>query len=173
MRPLSELRILIDRIPCAEGNLGEEAILTALLQDLIACASVIFALAAYAGAHRKRHARAISVISDRALRWPLLPMEVSRADLVIWGGGHMLQDRSSRLYIPYVVKILLLAKCWARRDSFMRRGLGRFKLEWRDVVPLALRGALPSPCAMISPPASWNLSDWLDLSIARRIRRWD
>jgi len=143
MRPLSELRILIDRIPYAEGNVGEEAILAALLQDLRACGiSDIRVSSNMPERTRKRHGAAVGVMEDKAVRWPLLPMEVSGADLVIWGGGHMLQDRSSRLYIPYVIKILLLAKVLGAPRFIYAPGLGPVRTRMgRMLSRWALRGA--------------------------------
>jgi len=143
MRPLSELRILIDRIPYAEGNIGEEAILAALLQDLRACGVGDIRVSSNMPERtRKRHGAAVSVIEDKAIRWPLLPREVSRADLVIWGGGHMLQDRSSRLYIPYVVKTLLVAKALGAPRFIYAPGLGPVRTRMGRILSRwALRGS--------------------------------
>lgn len=108
---ISDLRVLIDRIPFAEGNFGEEAILGSLLQDLDVCGvKKISVLSNMPERTIQRHGKKINVIPDRPDRWILFPSVVKKFDLVIWGGGHMLQDRSSQLYIPYVVRTLFLAK---------------------------------------------------------------
>lgn len=112
MNQIRDLHVLIDRIPFAEGNIGEEAILASLLQDLQACG--VKDISVFSNMPQRTRLRQgdniIHVIPDKLWRWLLLPFEVSKADLLVWGGGHMLQDRSSRLYIPYVTKALL----WAR-----------------------------------------------------------
>ena len=121
MKPISKLQVLIDRIPYAEGNLGEEAILTSLIQDLNACGvKDILVLSNQPERTEARHGDRVRVIPDEPLGWLFRPLNVSHCDLMIWGGGHMLQDRSSQLYIPYVVKTLLLAKLpWYEKDKLM------------------------------------------------------
>ncbi|TKJ41559.1 hypothetical protein CEE37_03060 [candidate division LCP-89 bacterium B3_LCP] len=111
MKSLSELKILIDRIPFAEGNLGEEAILASLLQDLKECGVTdVSVISNMPDRTRSRHGSSIKVITDKPGNWAAFPAQVKRADILIWGGGHMLQDRSSQLYIPCVVRNLMLAK---------------------------------------------------------------
>ena len=119
------LRVLIDRIPYAEGNIGEEAILASLLQDLAACGvRDITLISNMPERSRRRHGDRVRVFAARPSRWGFLPAEVSKADLFIWGGGHMLQDRSSRLYIPYVVRNLLLARLFGTARFVYAPGLG-------------------------------------------------
>ncbi len=143
MRPISELRVLIDRIPYADGNIGEEAILTALLQDLQACGVTDIFLSSNMPERTKgRHGKKIGIIADKPSRWPLLPLEVAKADLVIWGGGHMLQDRSSRLYIPYVIKMLLLAKVLGAPRFIYAPGMGPVRTRMGRILSRwALKGA--------------------------------
>jgi polysaccharide pyruvyl transferase WcaK-like protein len=125
MTVFKHLRVLIDRIPFAEGNIGEEAILSALLQDLTACGvSDITLISNMPERSRRRHGSRVRVFADHPFRWGFLPAEVSKADLFIWGGGHMLQDRSSRLYIPYVVRNLLLARIFGTARFVYAPGLG-------------------------------------------------
>lgn len=125
MKAISDLRILISRIPYAEGNVGEEAILTSLLQDLEACGvKKISVLSNMPARTVQRHGKRITVIPDRPDRWVLLPSIVKKSDLVIWGGGHMLQDRSSQLYIPYVARTLLLARLLGVPRFIYAPGLG-------------------------------------------------
>lgn len=125
MKTVGDLRILIARIPYAEGNIGEEAILASLLQDLVACGvKNITVLSNQPERTRNRHGDKIRVIPDFPINWIKLPSEVREADLVIWGGGHMLQDRSSQLYIPYVARVLLLAKFLGVPRFIYAPGLG-------------------------------------------------
>ncbi|HEX7344938.1 MAG TPA: hypothetical protein VF398_11770, partial [bacterium] len=66
MRPISELRVLIDRIPYADGNIGEEAILTALLQDLQACGVTdIFLSSNMPERTKSRHGTKSGIIADK------------------------------------------------------------------------------------------------------------
>ncbi|RJP79145.1 MAG: hypothetical protein C4524_05720 [Candidatus Zixiibacteriota bacterium] len=118
-------RVLIDRIPFAEGNIGEEAILAALLQDLkVLGVTDISVCSNMPERTQLRHGSEIKVFPDTFCRLPRAPFQVSKVDLVIWGGGHMLQDRSSRLYIPWVAKNLLWAK-WLHTPRFIYApGLG-------------------------------------------------
>jgi polysaccharide pyruvyl transferase WcaK-like protein len=143
MKSSADLRVLIDRIPFAEGNVGEEAILASLLQDLWACGiKDVAVLSNMPERTRQRHGDKIRVIPDKVSRWPLLPGEVSRADLLLWGGGHMLQDRSSRLYIPYVVKTLLLAKILGVLRGVYAPGMGPvLKASSKKLARLALKGS--------------------------------
>ena len=121
----SDIRVLIDRIRFADGNIGEEAILASLLQDLEACGITrISVLSNQPEITRIRHPRLAHVIPDEPKRWAVLPFEVKKFDMVIWGGGHMLQDRSSQLHIPFVVKTLLLAKFFRVRRFVYAPGLG-------------------------------------------------
>ncbi len=125
MTVFKHLRVLIDRIPFADGNLGEEAILASLLQDLTACGiSDITLISNMPERSRRRHGNRVRVFADHPSRWGFLPAEISKADLLIWGGGHMLQDRSSRLYIPYVVRNLLLARIFGTARFVYAPGLG-------------------------------------------------
>ena len=125
MKSIEDLRVLIDRIPYAEGNIGEEAILTSLLQDLEACGiRNISVLSNQPERTHIRHGNKINVISDDLGSWPLMPFNIRKYDLLIWGGGHMLQDRSSQLYIPCVTKNLLLAKLTGIPRFIYAPGLG-------------------------------------------------
>lgn len=118
-------RVLIDRIPYAEGNLGEESILASLIQDLSTCGvSDISVLSNQPERTRQRQGTKVRVVPDNPLRWLLLPLNILRSDLLIWGGGHMLQDRSSQLYVPYVVKTLVLAKILNKKRFIYAPGLG-------------------------------------------------
>lgn len=151
MKRIADLRVLIDRIPFAEGNVGEEAILESLLQDLEACGVRHIAVLSNQPERTKaRHGDKVGVIPDKPAQWPLLPLKVVKADLLIWGGGHMLQDRSSQLYIPYVVKTLLLARAFDIPRFIYAPGLGpvvnrfgqRFsRMALKDARVLAVRDA--------------------------------
>jgi polysaccharide pyruvyl transferase WcaK-like protein len=143
MKSPADLHILIDRIPFAEGNVGEEAILTSLLQDLDACGVRDITISSNMPERtQQRHGKHIRVIPDRALRWPLLPGLISHADLLIWGGGHMLQDRSSQLYVPYVVKSLLLAKVLGVPRIIYAPGMGPvLKNSSKKLALAALKGS--------------------------------
>lgn len=125
MAEMADLRILIDRIPYAEGNLGEEAILASLLQDLnelgVEKIAVISNMPERTAA---RHGEGIKVIADTKGNWLRLPDIIKAHDVLIWGGGHMLQDRSSQLYIPYVTKNLMLARYFKKPRIIFAPGLG-------------------------------------------------
>ncbi len=125
MKRLEDLRILVDRIPYAAGNIGEEAILASLLQDLEKCGvRSVTVLDNQPDRTERRHKGKIRVLPDQPAYWLSLPFELKRFDLLIWGGGHMLQDRSSQVYIPYVVKTLLLAKVLKVPRFIYAPGLG-------------------------------------------------
>jgi polysaccharide pyruvyl transferase WcaK-like protein len=143
MKSPADLSILIDRIPFAEGNLGEEAILTSLLQDLEACGVKDIAVLSNMPARtRQRHGDKVKVIPDRMRSWPALPGRISRSEALIWGGGHMLQDRSSLLYIPYVIKALLLARILGVPRGIYAPGMGPVKKgSSKTIARAALRRA--------------------------------
>ncbi len=143
MKPVDEIRVLIDRIPYAEGNIGEEAILASLLQDLNACGvKNISVLSNQPERTRQRHGAAINVIADDPIKWAALPLNVKKYDLLIWGGGHMLQDRSSQLYIPYVTKTLLSAKIVGVPRFIYAPGLGPVVNQFgRSISRLAIEGS--------------------------------
>jgi polysaccharide pyruvyl transferase WcaK-like protein len=125
VKQFDKLRVLIDRIPYAAGNIGEEAVLASLLQDLENCGvRTITVLDNQPNRTERRHAGKIRVLPDQLAYWLSLPVELKLFDLLIWGGGHMLQDRSSQLYIPYVVKTLLLAKLLRVPRFIYAPGLG-------------------------------------------------
>ncbi|MFH1862729.1 MAG: polysaccharide pyruvyl transferase family protein [bacterium] len=156
-------RILIDRIPFAEGNLGEEAILASLLQDLEGIENVdILVLSNMPQRTRQRHGDRVKVIPEKLAHWLSLPAAVLKSDLLIWGGGHMLQDRSSQLYIPYVVKTLLLARLLRKPRFIYAPGLGPV---WgrlgKALSKLALKGAL---CLLVRDTASSEFLRSLELS---------
>jgi len=90
---------------------------------------------------RIRHGKRVRVVPDEPARWLSLPAEVRKFDLLIWGGGHMLQDRSSQLYIPYVVKTLLLARFLGVPRFIYAPGLGPVVNQFgRFLSRLALKG---------------------------------
>jgi len=45
-------------------------------------------------------------------------------DLLIWGGGHLLQDKSSQLYIPFHLSKVFLAKVMGKRVAAYAIGVG-------------------------------------------------
>ncbi|MCX6639777.1 MAG: polysaccharide pyruvyl transferase family protein [bacterium] len=125
MKSPADLSVLIDRIPFAEGNVGEEAILASLLQDLQALGiNRISVLSNMPERTAARHGESIRVYHDKPGKWVSLPLKIRKADLLIWGGGHMLQDRSSQLYIPYVTKTLILARMLGVPRFIYAPGLG-------------------------------------------------
>lgn len=125
MKRIEDLHVLINRIPHAEGNIGEEAILASLLQDLRACGvRNISVLSNQPERTRMRHGNKVTVVSDDPGNWLTMPFTISKYDLLIWGGGHMLQDRSSQFYIPFVTKTLLLAKMRGVPRFIYAPGLG-------------------------------------------------
>ena len=125
MKRVEDLRVLIDRIPYAEGNIGEEAILASLLQDLEACGiRSVSVISNQPERTQTRHGNKVNVISDGPRNWLTMPFNIRKYDLLIWGGGHMLQDRSSQFYIPYVTKTLLLARLTGIPRFIYAPGLG-------------------------------------------------
>jgi polysaccharide pyruvyl transferase WcaK-like protein len=122
---VADLRILIDRVPYAEANLGEEAILASLLKDLRRIGvKRIDILSDMPERTQLRHGPDVKVIANHKGMWFRLPNIVKAHDVLIWGGGHMLQDRSSQLYIPYVTKNLVLAKYYKKPRFIYAPGLG-------------------------------------------------
>ncbi|MBU0518787.1 polysaccharide pyruvyl transferase family protein [bacterium] len=131
MADIKDLRVLIDRIPYAEGNLGEEAILASLLQDLRRIGvNKIAVLSNMPERTQQRHGSDIKVIADHKGMWWRLPEIVKAHDILVWGGGHMLQDRSSQLYIPYVTKNLMLARYFKKPRFIYAPGLGPVEADF-------------------------------------------
>lgn len=125
MKRIEDLHVLIDRIPYAEGNIGEEAILASLIQDLEACGiRNISVLSNQPERTQIRHGNKVNVISDDLGNWLTMPFNIRKYDLLIWGGGHMLQDQSSQFYIPYVTKTFLLARLTGMPRFIFAPGLG-------------------------------------------------
>jgi len=50
--------------------------------------------------------------------------EIARCDLVVWGGGNIIQDASSVLYTPYHMTKLLLMRCLGKRVFAWAVGVG-------------------------------------------------
>lgn len=123
------------------GNLGDEAILSVLLELLqtrleLARDDVCVLSTSPAQTTRIHNARAIPRASPRAIR-----RELRRCDLFISGGGGLIQDRTSRCSAAYYLGLLE----WAARHApiaLMGQGLGplsgRLTQRWaRRVLPQA------------------------------------
>lgn len=93
-------RILVSRMKNADFNIGEQAVLSSILKDLsmLNSAEVEVLENPTKSLNQKfglKASHSYLPFSLRTLR------SIMKADVLIWGGGHMLQDQSSVLDIPY------------------------------------------------------------------------
>lgn len=104
------------------GNAGDEAILIAIVDSLKKLKSNIEITALSADPLKTRESYGINAV-QRTSPFAII-REISRADLVISGGGGLLQDVTSNRSIPYYLFILYLAKRLNKKVMFYANGVG-------------------------------------------------
>ncbi len=104
------------------GNAGDEAILMAIVNSLKKLKSDIEITALSADPLKTREYYGINAV-QRTSPFAII-REISRADLVISGGGGLLQDVTSNRSIPYYLFILYLAKKLNKKVMFYANGVG-------------------------------------------------
>ena len=104
------------------GNAGDEAILMAIVESLKKLKSDIEITALSAEPSRTKNYYGINAVQRTS---PIaIIREISRADLVISGGGGLLQDVTSNRSIPYYLFILYMAKKLNKKVMFYANGVG-------------------------------------------------
>lgn len=104
------------------GNAGDEAILMAIVESLKKIDKDILITALSANPETTKKFHKINAIQRTN---PLaIIREIIKADLVISGGGGLLQDVTSSRSIPYYLLIVYLAKKLGKRVMFYANGVG-------------------------------------------------
>jgi len=103
-------------------NAGDEALLTAISNSLRAVDNR-FEITVLSG-NPERTAMVHGVRAVSRINPLVLIRELSRADLLISGGGSLLQDVTGPLSIPYYLGIVVLAKLLGTRVVFYAQGIG-------------------------------------------------
>lgn len=104
------------------GNAGDEAILLAIVESLKKLNKNIQLTALSADPDMTEKLHGISAVSRTS---PLQVLkEIARADLVISGGGGLLQDVTSSRSIPYYLFIVYMAKKMGKKVMFYANGVG-------------------------------------------------
>ncbi len=103
-------------------NAGDEALLTAISNSLRAVDKT-FEITVLSG-NPERTAMVHGVRAVSRINPLVLIRELSRADLLISGGGSLLQDVTGPLSIPYYLGIVVLAKILGTRVVFYAQGIG-------------------------------------------------
>ncbi|HHV61483.1 MAG TPA: polysaccharide pyruvyl transferase CsaB [Firmicutes bacterium] len=103
-------------------NTGDEAILAAIIQHIreIEPDADFLVISADPASTRKDHG--VRAVARNDL--PSIVRELARADLLISGGGGLLQDATSSRSIPYYLGIVLLAKVLGVKVFFYAQGVG-------------------------------------------------
>lgn len=104
------------------GNAGDEAILMAIVESLRKIKSDIYITALSANPEATIREHGINAVQRTN---PLAVLrEISGADLVISGGGGLLQDATSSRSIPYYLFIVYMAKKLNKKVMFYANGVG-------------------------------------------------
>ncbi|MDI3480565.1 MAG: hypothetical protein PWQ97_220 [Tepidanaerobacteraceae bacterium] len=104
------------------GNTGDEAILAAIVESLKKLNNNIEITALSADPDMTRKLHGISAVKRTS---PLnILKEITRSDLVISGGGGLLQDVTSSRSIPYYLFIVYMAKKMGKKVMFYANGVG-------------------------------------------------
>ena len=94
------MKIIISRMKNADFNIGEQAVLSSLITDLSTLENTdIGVLENPAKSVQQQSQRNSSSFSLQNLIRNL--RSISKANVLLWGGGNMLQDQSSSLDVPY------------------------------------------------------------------------
>ncbi len=103
-------------------NAGDEALVTAISNSLRAADATV-EITVLSG-NPKRTAMAHGVRAVSRVNPLVLTKELSRADLLISGGGSLLQDVTGPLSVPYYLGIVVLAKLLKTPVVFYAQGVG-------------------------------------------------
>ena len=136
-----------------EHNLGDDALLQVLLQDLPPCSSLV--ITAADSEPVQALAPTARVINRRSLKATL--RAALRTDVLIFGGGSLLQDSTSFNSLIYYVLLICAARFRGGRVLLWGQGLGPLR---RPISRILVRWVLPL-CAAIS----WR--DDASLALAR------
>jgi polysaccharide pyruvyl transferase WcaK-like protein len=104
------LKAVLFRMGDASQNKGEEAILHFILDVLRPVCRQIVVIDSDPDLVRTRHG--VASIANHWKKFPTILRNIARADIVVWAGGHMVQDISSqwsilgRLWQPMIAKSL-------------------------------------------------------------------
>ena len=138
-----------------ENNLGDDALLLVLLQQIPAGFSLLIT------ANDQEALRALAPMADGVPRRSLgsVLAAVGRADALILGGGSLLQDSTSLRSLIYYLLLIVTARIQRRPILLWGQGLGplnRPTSRWlvRQVLPLC------------------TAASWRDRSSLERSRRW-
>ena len=127
-----------------EHNLGDDALLQVLLQGLPGSAPLM--ITAHDQAEVQGMAPLACIVNRRSLRASLIA--VLQADVLILGGGSLLQDSTSFRSLIYYLLLIALARLRRRRVVLWGQGLGPLR---RSMSRWLVRCALPFCSA-----ASWR-----------------
>ncbi|MGE5543500.1 MAG: polysaccharide pyruvyl transferase CsaB [Bacillota bacterium] len=103
-------------------NAGDEALLTAISNSLRAVDTTLEITVLSGNPARTALVHGVRAVSR--VNPLVLTRELSRADLLISGGGSLLQDVTGPLSIPYYLGIVVLAKLLKTRVVFYAQGVG-------------------------------------------------
>ena len=138
-----------------ENNLGDDALLLVLLQQIPASFSLLIT------ANDQKALRALAPMADCVARRSLgsVLAAVGRADALILGGGSLLQDSTSLRSLIYYLLLIVTARIQSRPILLWGQGLGplnRPTSRWlvRKVLPLC------------------TAASWRDRISLERSRRW-
>ena len=126
------------------GNLGDEALLAGLVADLSRRGHSVCVLSGDPAATRALHG------VDAAHRYRGLPGALLRSDVVVSGGGGLLQDVTSRRSLRYYLGVIGLARRLGRRVLVYGQSIGPLTEAGRVRVARTLRGV---PTAVRDEPS--------------------
>ncbi len=103
------------------GNIGDEALLEALINNLKPRSDIEFSVLSY-NVEKTESEHSVKAIS-RGRHWELIKA-IRKADAVVFGGGSVLQDVTSSLSLYYYWAILFLAKIFRKKTFLLGNGYG-------------------------------------------------
>ncbi|MEA4884441.1 MAG: polysaccharide pyruvyl transferase CsaB [Clostridia bacterium] len=132
------------------GNLGDEAVLAAFLQHLAEIDPHAECTVLSGDPDSTRKAFGVSAVPRTSL--PAIIREIRRADILVSGGGSLLQDVTGALSVPYYLGIITLARLSGRPASVYAQGIGplnsgfsrllvRQVMSWASVITLRDQGS--------------------------------
>jgi len=104
------------------GNMGDEAVLAALVQHMKAVAPGVECVALSGDPARTSSVYGIRAIPRTSVA--AVVRELGRADLLVSGGGSLLQDVTGRGSVPYYAGIMLIARMLGVPVSVYAQGVG-------------------------------------------------
>ena len=129
-------------------NLGDELVFAALARQLAGLGAEVTAISIDPAATRAIHG--VGAVDHRNLA--ALVLAARRADLVVFGGGGLVQDQTSRFNTPYHLSRLLAAR--AVRTPVAVVGVGAGPLETRLARSLTRLALAPAPAVTTRDEAS-------------------